>query len=61
MLLFRQPAATEADRCFLDADNDVTATRIVKIVGKGADGVEGVERIPSFLELKAFPFNRLTV
>ena len=39
-------------------DHDVPATRIVKIVGKGADGAVNRIRIPPFFELDAIRLHR---
>jgi hypothetical protein len=45
----------------LHADNDISSPKIVKIIGKSADGVQGVQWIPPFFEFQPFPFNGAAV
>jgi hypothetical protein len=44
-----------------DAEDKVAAAEVVEVVGEGAEGVEGVLRVPAGLELKAFPFDGVAV
>jgi len=44
-----------------DADENVAAAQIVKIVGEGAHRVEDVFRVPALLELQPFPLHGLSM
>ena len=44
-----------------DADENIAAAQIVKIVGEGAHRVEDDLRIPALLELQSLPFHGLSL
>ena len=54
----RQKAGLKEEHLFRNADKDVPSTKIMKIVGKGAHGVEHRFRIPACLKFQSFPLYR---
>ena len=45
----------------LNADNNIATPKIVKIIGKGTDGVKGIQWIPPFFKFQPLPFHGAAV